>query len=124
MAFKTEIKQAEEKLLNFGSSIKEDKNSLQEIKEIYKQLKKIISSAEKDIINTENVLKKTRKELRKTKSSKKEADNNAVLTKIREQEKELLFNYNEKTSGTLLELNNKCQEAQTSIQKLKIKEVI
>jgi Mg2+ and Co2+ transporter CorA len=124
MTFKAEKKQAEEKLLSFGGFIKEDRNSLQEIKDISKQLKKIISSAEKEIKNTESALKKTRKELKKTKGSKKEVENNAVLEKIREQEKELLSNYNEKTSGTRLELTNKCQEAQTSIQKLKIKEVI
>jgi chromosome segregation ATPase len=124
MTFKTEIKQAEEKLLSFGGSLKEDRNSLQEIKDISKQLKKIISSAEKEIKNTQNVIKKTRKEVRKTKSSKKEEANNAVLAKIREQEKELLCSYNEKTSGTLVELTNKCQEAQKSIKKIKVKEVI
>lgn len=124
MTFKAEIKQAGEKLLNFGDFVKDDRNSLQEIKDINKQLKKIILSAEKDIKNTESVIKKTRKELKKTKCSKKEEENNAVLTKVKEQEEQLVLNYNEKTSGTLLELASKCQEAQQSIKKLKSKEVI
>lgn len=124
MTFKAEIKEAEEKLLNLGDLVKEDRNSLREIKDINKQLKKIIVTAEKEIKNTQDALKKTRKALRKTKISKKEEENNELLTKIKEQEKELLFNYNEKTSGTLLELTSKYQEAQKSIKKIKDKEVI
>ena len=124
MTFKNEIKEADNKLLTFSSSVKEDIHSLREIKEINKQLKKVIETAEKDFKNTENIIKKARKDIKKTKCSKKEETNSAALVKLKAQEAELFAQYKAQTDGTFGDLSSTCQEVQNLITKLKIKEVI